>query len=202
MVKASRKSSRVTLLLCFFILPIYAQDSPSPLDTSGQTTIDGHPASYLIRHLPVNAFPQLPATVQESLARRGCLIPQTYEAHQPENVVRASFEHKGSSDWAVLCSVHGNVSLLAFLSGGNGEPTVIALAPETSRLQPHGSSSRLGFNWAIDSASPENVHEAQLNMRHPPPRLDHDALADSIVEGRTVYRFYSHGTWTTVDTED
>jgi hypothetical protein len=202
MVHASRKSILITALLCCSIVPIHSQDSTSLLDTSGQATIDGRSAPYLIRHLPVNAFPQLPSAVQAQLVRRGCLIPQTYEAHQPENVVHASLDRHGSSDWAVLCSVNGTVSLLVFMSGGNDEPIVLAKAPETSRLQPHGPPNRLGFNWAIDAASPETVHEAQLNMRHPAPRPDHDALADSVIEGRTVYRFYSHGAWTTLDTED
>src|SRR5208282_2691169 len=108
----------------------------------------------------------------------------------------------GSSDWAVLCSVNGAVSLLVFLATSKGEPTVLATVPETSRLQAHGSSGVLGFNWAIDPASPERVHEAQLGMRHAPPRIDHDALADSVIEGKTVYRFYVHSTWTILDTED
>jgi hypothetical protein len=172
------------------------------LDTSGQITVDGQPVPYLIRHLPVNAFPQLPPVVQDALTRRGCLIPQTYEAHQPENVVRASLERKGSSDWAVLCSVDGTVSLLVFLAGAIGEPSVLATAAEISRLQAHGTSGVLGFNWGIDAASPEQVHEAQLDMRHPPPRLDHDALADSVIEGKTVYRFFLRGAWTIVDTQD
>ena len=96
-----------------------ATDSASdPLNVSGQVTVDGRPIPYLIRHLPVNAFPQLPAAVQDALTRRGCLIPQTYEAHQPENVVHASLERHGSSDWAVLCSVDGTVSLLVFFASG------------------------------------------------------------------------------------
>ncbi len=102
---------------CFFCcLPrIHPQDSgASPLNTSGQVIVDGHSTPYLIRHLPVNSFPQLPPAVQDALTRRGCLIPQTYEAHQPENVVHASLERPGSSDWAVLCSANGTVSLLVF----------------------------------------------------------------------------------------
>jgi hypothetical protein len=178
------------------------QFDSSPLDTSGQTTVDGHPAAYLIRHLPVNAFPQLPPAIQAQLNQRGCLVPQTYEAHRPENVVNASLEHRGSSDWAVLCSVNGTVSLLIFFSSSASEPTVLASAPETSRLQAHGASNILGFNWGIDPASPEDIHEAQLNMHRPPPRPEHDGIADSIVEGRTFYRFYSHGAWTILDTED
>jgi hypothetical protein len=179
------------------------QNSPpaSDLNTSGQVTVDGRPTPYLIRHLPVNAFPQLPPAIQEALTRRGCLIPQTYEAHQPENVVHASFERHGSSDWAVLCSVDGTASLLVFFAN-RSDPMVLAAAPETDRLEAHGLSPILGFNWGIDPASPETVHLAQLGMRHPPPRLDHDALADSAIDRKTIYHVYLKGAWTIVDTRD
>ena len=204
MVRARFKTEMlfVPLLLSFCFPRIRPQDaSPAPLDVSGQITIAGRSTPYLIRHLPVNAFPQLPPAVQDALIRRRCLIPQTYEAHGPENVVHASLERRGSSDWAVLCSANGAVSLLVFFAS-SGEPTVLATAPETERLQSHGSSNVLGFNWAIDPASPEDVHEAQLGMRHPPPRLDHDAIADSVIDQTTIYHFYSKGDWTLIETQD
>jgi len=116
-------------------------------------------------------------------------------------VVNASFERHGSSDWAVLCSVEGRVSLLVFFASG-GDPTVVASAPETDRLQAHGSTNVLGFNWGIDPARPETVHEAQFGMRHPPPRLDHDALADTVIDRRTIYRVFAKGAWTVIDTRD
>ncbi len=179
---------------------VHSQDTDAnSLNRSGQVTVDGQSTPYLIRHLPVNAFPQLPAVVQDELTRRGCTIPQTYEAHQPENVVNASLERRGSSDWAVLCSADGQVSLLVFFANGGG-PTVLATAPETDRLQAHGTSGVLGFNWAIDPASPETVHEAQLGVSHPLPRLNHDALADSVIDQKTIYRVYVNGAWTVVDT--
>jgi hypothetical protein len=182
---------------------MHAQESDSgSLVTSGQTSVAGRSAPYTIHHLPVNAFPELPAAIQERLTRRGCLIPQTYEAHRPENVVHASLERRGSSDWAVLCSAKGTVSLLVFLASGDGEATVLATAPETSRLQMHAMSDAMGFNWAIDAATPEQIHEAQLDMHHPPPRVDHDGLADSVLDGKTVYRFFAHGAWTIVETQD
>jgi hypothetical protein len=190
--------------LLLFCCPswIRPQDSVTdPLNTSGQVTVAGRPTPYLIRRLPINAFPQLPPAVQDVLLRRGCLIPQTYEAHQPENVVHASLERQGSSDWAVLCSVDGRVSLLVFFAGG-GDPMVVASAPETDRLQAHGATDVLGFNWGIDPASPETVHEAQFGMSHPPPRLDHDALADSVIDRRTIYRVFAKGAWTVIDTRD
>ena len=205
MVRARFKSAALCgLLFLFFCLPrIRPQDAPSAaLDVSGQITIDGRSTPYLIRRLPVSSFPQLPRAVQDALTRRGCLIPQTYEAHRPENVIHASLEWPGSSDWAVLCSADGTVSLLVFFAGGRGDLVVLATAPETERLQSHGSSNVLGFNWAIDPASPEDVHEAQLGMRHPPPRLDHDALADSVIDQTTIYHFYSKGDWTLIETQD
>lgn len=191
------------LLFLVAALAVSAQQSDfASLNSSGQVTINGRSSSYLIRRLPVNAFPQLPPAIQDELARRGCLIPQTYEARQPENVVHASLEGPGSSDWAVLCSTSGAVSLLVFLASGNGDPTILATAPETERLQSHGASPVLGFNWAIDPASPQAVHDAQLGMRHPPARLDHDALADSVIDQKTVYHFYAHNVWTLLDTRD
>ena len=172
----------------------------APLNTTGQVTIRGRATPFLIRHLPVNSFPQLPARVQEELRLRGCLIPQTYEAHQPENVVEGSFERPGSTDWAVLCSADGEVSLLVFFAGRpSGEPFVLATTQETERLQPHPPESGLGFNWGIDAATPEEVHEAQAGLDPRPPRVNHDALADSTVDHRTVYHFYAKGEWTLLD---
>jgi len=75
-------------------------------------------------------------------------------------------------------------------------------APETSRLQAHDPSGVLGFNWGIDPASPEQVRQAQIGMRPRPPRLDHDALADSVVEHKTIYRSYSKNTWKLIDLPD
>ena len=204
MVRACFKSGLALTALLFFcgLSWIRPQEAGiDPLNASGQVTVDGRPTPYLIRRLPINAFPQLPPAVQDALVRRGCLIPQTYEAHQPENVVNASFERHGSSDWAVLCSVEGRVSLLVFFASG-GDPTVLASAPETDRLQAHGSTDVLGFNWGIDPAGPETVHEAQFGMRHPPPRLDHDALADTVIDRRTIYRVFAKGAWTVIDTRD
>ena len=204
MLRRTINFALLSLLILFFCsMLMHTQENFSaPLNRSGQVLVDGHSIPYLIRHLPVTSFPQLPPAVESVLTRRGCLIPQTYEARQPENVVHASLQRRGSSDWAVLCSERGAVSLLVFFAGNLANPMVLASAPETERLQSHGSSNILGFNWAIDPASPEQVHEAQMEMRSPPPRIDHDALADSVVDQRTVYHFYSGNAWTLLDTGD
>ena len=170
-----------------------------PLTESGQIITNGHKVSYVIHRLPPSSFPELPAPIADLVNQRGCLIPQTYEAHRPENVVQASLERTGSQDWALLCSVKGSVSLLVFFASALERPAVLATAPETEKLQMHDPSRVLGFNWGIDPASPEQVHEAQIGIAHRPVAPDHDALADSTLDRRTVYHFYSKGKWTLVD---
>ncbi len=169
---------------------------------SGKTIVDGRTLPYVIRRLPASSFPDLPDAVAEMLDQRGCMIPQTYQAHRPENVVHASFDRPGSSDWAVLCATHGNVELLVFFARTPGKAITLASVPELQRLQRHGSSGVLGFDWGIDPASPQQIREAQASMEHHPPLLDHDALADTVLNQKTVYHFYAHSAWTVVDTTD
>ncbi len=164
--------------------------------------MNGQSVPYVIRRLPVSSFPALPEAIADELNRRRCMIPQTYEAHRPENVVHASLEREGSSDWAVLCSTGGTVSLLVFLDGRFDHPEVLASSPETERLQPHDPSGILGFNWGIDRASPRQVRDAEAGLEHRPPPIHHDALADSKIERHTAYHLYTHGAWTLLDLPD
>jgi hypothetical protein len=185
------------------MLPAQPQEpAPAPLNVSGQILLAGHTTPYRIRHLPISSFPGLPNELVVLLTQRGCLIPQTYEAHRPENVIHASLERPGSSDWAVLCSERGTVSLLVFFSSAPANLYVLSAAPETERLQPHDPTGVLGFNWGIDPASPEQIRQAQAGLVYHPARLDHDALADSVVESRTVYHFYSKNAWTILEMPD
>src|ERR1035437_2349036 len=196
----TRKSGCLLGLLLCACAPFQAQPPDTvQLTESGQITVAGHSTAYRIRRLPISSFPDLPDGVADLLNRRGCLIPQTYQAHRPENVIHASLERAGSSDWAVLCSSRGPVSLLVFFSRTPAELAILATAQETERLQSHDSTGVLGFNWGIDPASPERIHQAQTGMEHRPPPLDHDALADSVIDRRTVYRFYSKSVWTLLE---
>jgi hypothetical protein len=202
------RRARSSLLLLFVSLCVagaeFAQEPDAALEnlvTNGQVTLRGQTRPYIVRHLPASSFPDLPEAVATELKQRGCLIPQTYQAHQPENVVHASFQRAGSSDWAVLCSVKGTVSLLIFFDS-TGKASVLDTAPETQRLQNHESNGVLGFNWGIDVASPQVVHDAQIGLTPRPPRLDHDALADSIVDHKTIYRYHANGSWSLLDLPD
>jgi hypothetical protein len=191
------------------ILPVRGQNAlfqttppDNQFDVSGQVALRGKMTPYRVRHLPVNSFPELPEAIQDQLNQRGCLIPQTYQAHRPENVIPAHLERPGSADWAVLCAVRGTVSLLVIFGSNPGQPQVLAMAQETERLQAHDASGVLGFNWGIDPASPQRVHQAQISLKHRPPWLDHDALADSLLDRHTVYHFYSESAWTLLNVPD
>jgi hypothetical protein len=181
-----------------------AQDSTPPtpaqsFNESGKTTVDGKAVSYLIRRLPVHSFPDLPDPVVQTLTQRECLIPQTYQAHRPENVVHASFDRPGSSDWAVLCSARGNVQLLVFFARNPGKPMTVASVPELERIQRHDSTGIYAFDWGIDSVSPKQVHDAQSGLTRHPPGIDHDALADIVLNQKTIYHFYERDQWTRLD---
>ena len=191
----------ITLLLALLAAPGRGQSASQTmsLNETGHVVVRGRAVPYLIRRLPVSSFPDLPVVVQNELVERGCMIPQTYQAHRPENVVRGSLQRVGSSDWAVLCAVQGKVSLLVFFASAPDRPVQLAEAAETARLQPHDPSGVLGFNWGIDPASPQRVHDAQAGMDRRTEPLDHDALADSKVDRSTVYHYYNGQQWTVLN---
>jgi hypothetical protein len=202
MVRAGVKKNVSLLGALFCVSSFLPAQAPPLLTDTGEIMIEGRPAPYRIRHLPITSFPDLPEAVANQLTERGCLIPQTYQAHHPENVVHASLEHPGSSDWAVLCSSGGTVSLLVFFSSAPASILVLATAPETARLQTHDGTGVLGFDWGIDPASPEQVREARSGMEHRPPTLNHDALADTIIGRRTIYHFYAKSEWALLEMPD
>lgn len=178
-----------------------ASQAPALTET-GHITAAGKQVPYRIRHLPVNAFPEIPIPIANALTSRGCLIPQTYGAHQPENVIHGSFERVGSLDWAVLCSSGGKVSLLVFLASGSpSAPTMLASAAETSRLQQDGAGEELGFNWGIDTATPKQVHDGEAGARKRSATPDLDCIADSVIDQEPIYRCLQAGKWITLDSQ-
>ena len=149
MVRGIFKSAMHCLVLSLLVSRQFARSSftlwPS-LNESGKSSSTADSTPYLIRHLPVSSFPSCRPPSRIALNRRGCLIPQTYEAHQPENVVHASLEHAARPTGPSSVLSMATVSLLVFFASNRRRPGGARLragdrAPAVSRSQATSSDS-------------------------------------------------------------
>lgn len=153
----------------------------------------GKPASYRIRLLPLASFPALPEPVAAQLAHRDCMIPQTYEAKQPENVIHGAFHAAGVTDWAALCSVRGTTTLYVFLAGAFDQPMALRSQADTTWLGADPGESVLGSAWGIA------VRTARQLRSDPEFRqslsIDHDAIDDAWLEHSLTVHYDQDGKW-------
>jgi hypothetical protein len=167
--------------------------STEQLET-GFTTIHGiSSVPYQIRLLPTASFPQLPPAVARELDAMDCMIPQTYEAGGPENVINGSFEKQGSSDWAVLCSVKGITTLYVFFGSDLEKPLA---------LRHQEDSKWLGKEWSFDYGSAWGISTVPAQSMPRTDNMDHDGIEDAFVEQHSVVHYYRQGRWTTLEAGD
>lgn len=173
-----------------------AQTTSTPLPQTEQietgfAQLPGQPKIvYNIRQLPVSSFPQLPLPVAQQLDRMGCMIPQTYEAHEPENVIHGSFEKKGSDDWAALCSVNGVTTLYVFFQTDPAHPIPLRHQPD---------SQWLGRDWSQDYGSAWGIALHPARLIRPADSADHDGIEDAFLEKSTTLHYFLNGQWTVLD---
>ncbi len=168
---------------------------------SGQSRAsDGTHVSYRIRLLPVASFPALPQPVSEWLLQRGCMIPQTFEAQEPENVIHGAFRAPGSDDWAALCSVKGETTLYVFLAGRYTAPLFLRSQPDALWMGHEPGSSVYGSAWGISTRTVEDLHDStQIPSRF---NIDHDAIEDADLERSLAIRYLQSGKWEILVSED
>lgn len=158
---------------------------------TGFAIIDGHAhVPYRIRLLPVSSFPQLPAQVAQKLDGMGCMVPQTYAAREPENVISGSFEKKGSSDWAVLCSLHGVTTLYVFFQSDLTRPIALRHQPDTLWL---------GKEWGEDYGSAWGIAVRPSNLMRRSDQADHDGIEDDFLDQSSMVHYFKEGQWMTLD---
>ena len=163
---------------------------------AGFAQLPGHPRIfYRIRLLPVSSFPRLPQSVAQQLDRMGCMIPQTYEARGPENIIHGSFEKKESDDWAALCSVNGLTTLYVFFQSNFANPIL---------LRHQADSEWLGTEWSQDYGSAWGIalRPARLMQRLSGAdygSADHDGIDDAFVEKSTTVHYFQKNQWTTLE---
>lgn len=146
--------------------------------------------NYKIRLLPVSSFPQLPKPVAQELTDRGCMIPQTYEAREPENVIRGSFEKEGSDDWAALCSIHGVTTLYAFFQSNLTNPIPLRHQPDNQWL---------GVEWSLDYGSAWGIATRPARFMPSNANADHAGIEDAFLEKSSTLHYFQNGRWTTLD---
>ncbi|MBW4043697.1 MAG: hypothetical protein HIU87_01720 [Acidobacteria bacterium] len=187
---ASRRvKSAACLLLGLFALTARAQLAEQE-QTGQMAGPDNTPLAYSIRLLPLASFPDIPAPFLRVLSSRGCLIPQTYEAHQPENVIHGSFEKPGSSDVALLCTTGQTTSLLVFFASNPSQPATLVKSKNTDWLAIEGDRMR-GFAWGLDPVATAYLPRGLT--------ADHDGISDSFIEHTAKLHYYSRDHWLTVD---
>jgi len=150
---------------------------------------------YRIRLLPLTSFPALPAVVAAQLNERKCMVPQTYEARAPENVVHASLERKGSDDWAVLCSVNGLTTLYVFFQSQPAVPMALRHQRDSEWL---GSEvvGEYGSAWGIARRGPSQMRGTKGVARG---SFDHDGIDDAYVERSSTTHYYQDHSWIVID---
>lgn len=155
---------------------------------------DWEKADLATTRLPPSAFPELPASIQKELARRGCTIPQPFHASH-ENVISGRFTSARQTDWAVLCSIKRTSSILVFRNGSIAAVAELAAQPDVGALQVI-SDGVVGYSRALGVADADfiRVHHQRYGGPKPPP-LDHDGIDDIAIEKGSVVRFWYRGRW-------
>lgn len=161
---------------------------------SGQIrSSDGTVENYRIRLLPVESFPALPRAIAVWLGSHSCLIPQTFEAQEPENVIHGAFRAAGSDDWAALCSTGGSTTLYVFFAGQFSAPARIRSQLDTLWLGHEPGSSLYGSAWGISTRTAEDLRDS--TQIRPAFIIDHDGLEDSDLERSMTIRYLQAGVW-------
>jgi len=147
---------------------------------------------YKIARLAPAAFTQLPGAVRAELEKRGCLVPQTFRASQPENAISGAFREAGTADWAVLCSREGYSSILVFWKASAESVAELGRRKDTEDLLASESQGTARYARFISAASPDWIRRKKHNKKVGP--LEHDGIEDGLLgQGSLIHYFRGNG---------
>ncbi|HEX3470195.1 MAG TPA: hypothetical protein VHT28_03335 [Silvibacterium sp.] len=174
--------------------PITAGAATEQIETGRVRLLEGKEVTYHIRLLPLASFPGLPAAIAAQLNEKKCLVPQTFEARTPENVIHGALERKGSDDWAVLCSVNGATTLYVFFQSQFTTPIALRRQRDTEWL---GSEvlGAYGSAWGISLRLPSQISSSRSGTLG----LDHDGIEDAYIEKSSATHYFQNGSWITLE---
>ncbi len=167
-----------------------------PLLAAQVTREDWSRADEAMVRLKPEAFPNLPQHVRAALARRGCTIPQPYDAgSEKKNVFSGHFISAGATDWAVLCSHDKRSSILIFPGGNSAQVESMGEEPDSKYLQVVGEGSKIGYSRVLTVATSKQVrkHFAHANR---------DGILDSFSGKGSLLWYRSGGKWMKVPAGD
>lgn len=194
--KAAWVRGPVWMVLFCLAAVVYAQFSEEA-ETGHRTLPNGSDIAYRVRLLPLASFPNLPLPVLQQLTIRHCLIPQTFEARGPENVIHGGFRSKGSDDWAVLCSQNGATTLYVFFGDQPESPVALRTQPDSEWLGAEYKGAAWGSAWGIAVRHQDSFRSGQQGGP-----FDHDGIEDAQLERSSTIHYYQTGKWLTVNGGD
>lgn len=146
--------------------------------------------------LPPNDFPHLPNSVRDDLDARGCTIPQVYCCNRkPHNVISGHFRHPGQVDWAVLCSIDRQSTLLVYWRGSAESVSELSTTADKHWLQGIGGDN-VGFSHGISTVDAKYMTDHALSYgAEVPPVLDHEGIDDGFMDKASIVRYWYEGDW-------
>lgn len=161
-------------------------------------------ADRMTKRLPPESFPQLPAAVRADLRRRGCTVPQEPSDTQPHNVISGSFIARGTTDWAVLCSIDRKSRVLVYRDGATAQVDDMAAVADKGFLQ-GGGNGTIAFSRRISPIRGSlmiSYHREFGGDGPPPPRIDHLGIEDAFVGKVSAVIYFYRGKWLTLTGAD
>jgi len=182
------------MIVTLAVLAVLAS-SPSNLSQVIRESDIWTEATKKIRRLQPDTFPNLPPEIVNELKRRRCTIPQAEGYPDPHNVVNGSFERRGQTDWAVVCS-NGDVSrILVFWGASAARVAELESSQDRDWLQ-SGADGRIEYSRKIEPVGQQYIiqHYEAYGGEKPPP-IDHEGI-NNIFEGKaSVVLYFYQGKW-------
>lgn len=145
--------------------------------------------------LPALAFLELPSLVRRELDRRGCTIPQVWDAAKPVNVIKGSFLRAGQIDWAALCSVSRISTILIFRNSIADHVSEIGSEGDVHKLQGVGGD-KIGDSREICVVGREFIiRQYQDYEGVKPPPIKHRGIDDAFVGKASMVHYFYGGKW-------
>jgi len=178
------------------ILVAIILSAPFLISASGEQLDKWEAADRETVRLSPSDFSNLPKSVGNDLDARGCTIPQVYCRNcQPHNVISGHFKHSGQVDWAVLCSIDRQSTLLVYWGGSSVSVLELSTTADKHWLQGIGGDD-IGFSHGISTVDAKYITDhAHWYGGELPPYLHHEGINEAFVEKASSVHYWYEGEW-------